>query len=81
MIDFQIVGMPIAEKNRERLAREKTIKAKKRGTAKEQDKPNKHKKGRAKGKQGGNQGKQGKKDKKPYYKAKAVKNKARRKKK
>ena len=44
MIDFQIVGMPIAEKNRERLAREKTIKAKKRGTAKEQDKPNKHKK-------------------------------------
>lgn len=81
MIDFQIVGMPIAEKNRERLAREKTIKAKKRGTAKEQDKPNKHKKGRANGKQGGNQGKQGKKDKKPYYKAKAVKNKARRKKK
>ncbi|HAL09691.1 ribonuclease R [Mammaliicoccus vitulinus] len=78
MIDFQVVGMPIAEKNRERLAREKTIKAKKRGTTKEEEKPNNRKKGGPKGKQGGNQGN---KDKKPYYKAKAVKNKARRNKK
>lgn len=74
MIDFQIVGMPIAEKNREKLAREKTIKAKKRGPSKENDKNNKHKKGRAKGKQGD-------KNNKPFYKAKAVKKNARRKKK
>ncbi len=74
MIDFQIVGMPIAEKNREKLAREKTIKAKKRGPSKENDKNNKHKKGRAKGKQGD-------KNNKPFYKAKAVKKNERRKKK
>ncbi|MGV4532687.1 hypothetical protein ACQ1RA_10820, partial [Ornithobacterium rhinotracheale] len=64
----------IAEKNREKLAREKTIKAKKRGPSKENDKNNKHKKGRAKGKQGD-------KNNKPFYKAKAVKKNARRKKK
>src|SRR5699024_11798080 len=66
MIDFQIVGMPIDKKNCEKLAREKTIKAKKREHSKENDKSNKHKKGRAKGKQGENKNNH-------FYKPKSVK--------
>ena len=87
MIDFQIIGMPLPKsQTTQRPARGKTIQAKTRGKSLDQGKDNKGKKKKRKQRKGKNarrrekQGK-GNTNHKPFYKAKKVKKKARKKKK
>ncbi|EGQ2823850.1 ribonuclease R [Staphylococcus pseudintermedius] len=80
-IDFQIVGMPIdVSSKRERDPRGKTIQAKTKGTQFEKTDKKKKRKSR-KGKNARQRDKSGNTQHKPFYKAKKVKKKARKKKK
>lgn len=91
MIDFQIVGMPIPNRDRgQRPSRGKTIQAKPRGNSSDKSKDDKNGKGgRGRTKQKQRKGKnkrqsdqsKGNTKHKPFYKDKNVKNKARKKKK
>ncbi|EKF6269570.1 ribonuclease R [Staphylococcus pseudintermedius] len=80
-IDFQIVGMPIdVSSKRERDPRGKTIQAKTKGTQFEKTDKKKKRKSR-KGKNARQRDKSGNTQRKPFYKGKKVKKKARKKKK
>ncbi|MCU5747102.1 ribonuclease R [Staphylococcus sp. SQ8-PEA] len=87
MIDFQIVGMPLPKaETSQRPARGTTIQAKTRGKSLDKGKDNKGKKKKRKQRKGKNARKREKSGKgstnhKPFYKAKKVKKKARKKKK